>query len=411
MTAVGADSVILEPPAIEKPVEKTVPRYGTKILTRTDEFESVSSWWKARQYRRESDYDYFTTYLLTRPNLIGPHMVVATRDGEPSAMMAAYITSAPLPVYIGFIRFGQFSLRTLIIPYGGFVGDIDHDTMSVFLSEIKKLLSNGSIDMVHAAFIERDSLVERELRRSRMWMFRGYQPEITHQFIDLADTVEGMYEQIQAKKRKWLYQMRALERDYGGEVTFEVFTKLEDVDRLLALAGAVSSKTWKAGSGVDIITSRHRNQYLLWAAQTGRMRGYVLSVKNSPVSFWIGSRFGTTFYLDYCDFDTEYRKYSMGHLTLIKLYEDLIRSTDIRTVDFQADNIAYKKRYGNRSILERHVRLFAPTLRGLVLNLVDSGTTFTTAMGGKVLEKGDIKTKLKRWRKDRQAGQARKKIQ
>jgi hypothetical protein len=319
------------------------------------------------------------------------------------------LSSPPLPVYIGFVRLGQLHPKSLIIPYGGFLGKLDGDSMGAFRDEIRRLFANRIIDMVHASFVERSGIVDTELRDTYPRLFRGYQPDIMHRFIQLADSVEAMYLQIQAKKRKWLYQMRALQRDFNDEVKLEVFTRENEIDRLLELAGEVSSKTWKRGLGVDIIKSRHRNQYLLWAAETGRMRGYVLTIKDRPASFWIGSQFDQTFYLDYCDFDPAFRKYSLGHLTLIRLYEDLIRNTTLRTVDFQADNIAYKKRYGNVTIPERNIRLFSPNLRGAFLNMVDSSTALTTDWGAKFLEKVNFRATMKRWRKERQENRARKK--
>ena len=380
---------------------------GIRILTNPGDLETISPWWKKWQYRRESHYEYFTGYLLTRPGAVGPYVAADIRNGGPKAIMAGYLSASPISLYVGTIRVFHPTVRLLIVPTGGILGEVDERSMRSFAGEIRRLFSAGDIDMVNLYFVEQDSLIECQLFASFRWYSRAhYLLETNHRRIVLPDTVEGMLEQVQAKKRKWLAEWRSLLRNNGNDVRLEVFTG-KDAERCISLAGMASDRSWKRGKGIDAAKS-YRSRYVRWAAEKDRMRGYILYIQGTPAAFWIGSRFGDTFYLDFCDFDPTHRKYSLGHLSLIRVFEDLIRNTDLRIVDFANDDEPYKKLYGNRTTRERTVLLFAPTPKGYMLSFYYTGTAFLQMAMIAMLKNSKVYERMKKWQKTRYENRAMK---
>ena len=109
---------------------------------------------------------------------------------------------------------------------------------------------------------------------------------------------------------------------------------------------------------------------------------YLLYLEGQPAAFWMGPFYGQVFYSDFIGFDPAYSKYSPGTVLQAKVVEDLCARQAVG-IDFGPGDALYKARLGTNCHEEASLYVYAPTLRGLVLNLLRTLTALVdkTAKG------------------------------
>lgn len=121
----------------------------------------------------------------------------------------------------------------------------------------------------------------------------------------------------------------------------------------------------RLGSGFVNDAAHQRRCRLV--AQNGRLRGYVLYVDDRPKAFWCGTLYKGVFHLAWTGYDPEWKQYELGTVVFLKMVEGLCEEK-IREIDFGLGAAFYKERFGDRSSEEASIRIYSPTIRGVVIN-------------------------------------------
>jgi CelD/BcsL family acetyltransferase involved in cellulose biosynthesis len=109
---------------------------------------------------------------------------------------------------------------------------------------------------------------------------------------------------------------------------------------------------------------------MLAAAQKDWLRIFILYLGGKPAAFWKGTLYGGCLRGDHVGYDQAWSKFSPGIFLFLNMIEDL-RKEGVNTVDLGFGDTQLKQYLGNLRCLESQVRIYAPTLRGILLNLLN----------------------------------------
>ena len=118
-----------------------------------------------------------------------------------------------------------------------------------------------------------------------------------------------------------------------------------------------------------------------------------------PCAFWMETLTGT-FGSDYLAYDAELGKYSPG-MFVMKVIEGFCEGNreGVTAVDFATGHAQYKQVLSNQEWWETSLYIFAPTIKGMSLNLVRSLIVGTDQRIKKMLARTNLLQKVKKaWR-------------
>src|SRR5207245_2888650 len=119
-------------------------------------------------------------------------------------------------------------------------------------------------------------------------------------------------------------------------------------------------------------------------------------------AFWIGSVYAGTFHGEFTGYDPSYADYSPGMFLTLRIIEGLCSKDSgesVTEIDFGLGDAQYKQVLGNRQWLDATVYLFAPTFRGMGLNLLRTPLLVIDETSRRVLDQAKILSRTKTvWR-------------
>jgi CelD/BcsL family acetyltransferase involved in cellulose biosynthesis len=136
-------------------------------------------------------------------------------------------------------------------------------------------------------------------------------------------------------------------------------------------------------------------------AEKGWLQGYVLYLAERPCAFWLGDINGNRFGSDYVGYDAEFASHSPGMYLVMKVIEGFCdgHHEGVTEVDFGTGHAQYKQVLSNQEWCETSVYIFAPTFKGMSINLVRSVIVGTDQLIKKTLARTNLLQKVKKaWR-------------
>jgi len=287
--------------------------------------------------------------------------------------------------------------------YGALRGNPSRENCESMVSEILRSLSKGEADVAYLNFLRRESDLCRLATKKPGLLSRDYirisQP---HFAAVLPATVEEFYGGLSPGSR-WQAKskQKKLLKDFAGAVRTRCFRELAELDNMIEDVEQVARKSYQRGLGVGFIDCPDTRERLRLKAERGWLRAYVLYVSERPCAFWIGDINRSTFGSDYLAYDAEFGKYSPGMFLILKVIEGFCDGNrdGVTEVDFATGYAQYKAVLANREWSEVSVYIFAPSFKGISLNIVRS---FIGAID-RALKRALVHTKLlqrikKSWR-------------
>jgi CelD/BcsL family acetyltransferase involved in cellulose biosynthesis len=113
------------------------------------------------------------------------------------------------------------------------------------------------------------------------------------------------------------------------------------------------------------------------AAERGWLRVYILYLEERPAAFWRCTVYGGCLQGDHAGYDPVWRELSPGIFLFLNILEGF-REDDIKSIDFGYGNTQFKRCLGDLRCVESQLRIYAPTLRGILLNLLNTATPCAT---------------------------------
>jgi len=373
-----------------------------RVLRAVSELEEVRGEWESWPGHRDSEIESYSNFVRTNPGTVRPHVQVVYRGGRPDAVLVGRIDQGKIHCKLGYFEMA-FGARIMCFVYGALRGNPSAENCELLVSEILRSLSRGEADVAYLNFLKSGSDLCRLATKKPGLLCRDY-IRVTQQHFALAlpATVEEFYRGLSyVSRQKARQKQRKLLKDFGGNVRIHCFRDVAELEGLIQDTERVAKKSYQRGLGVGFMDSPETRQHLRFMAEKGWLRGYVLYIADRPCAFWMGDVSRTTFGSDYTGYDPQLEKYSPGMYLITKVIEGLCDGNrgGVTEVDFGLGYAQWKEVLSNRAWQEELVYIFAPSLKGISLNLLRTLVAGTDQAIKKVLASANLLQEMKkRWR-------------
>lgn len=341
--------------------------------------------------------------LDTREDVDRPHVVVA-ETAAGGAILAGRIEHTTLAVRLGYLSLYAPRVRALTVAQGGAIGDAA--ALGAALDAAREALRDGDADVLRLRALPVGSAAHRLAKARGTWATRGRTAKPAPRWrLRLPESLDEILA-LHSKKARGneLRSARKLEEAFEGRLSFDVYRDPSDLPTVLRECAEVSEKTYQRALGAGFAPGEEERRLLELAAARGWLRAYVLTAGDEPRAFWIGNVYGGVFYSGPTGYDPALSHLRPGAYLALRMLDDLCRDPNVDEVDWGPGDGGYKRFFSTHGWLEEDVLLFAPTLRGVRLNLTRSALLATAAATRALAERvpalGGVK---RRWR-DRLAG-------
>jgi CelD/BcsL family acetyltransferase involved in cellulose biosynthesis len=134
-------------------------------------------------------------------------------------------------------------------------------------------------------------------------------------------------------------------------------------------AESVACRTYQRGLGVGFVTNRETFERFALEATRDRFRAYFLYFGDKPVAFFLGTLSRNVLYDNFTAYDPDYARYSPGTVLFFHIFERLC-ADGVTALDFGFGDAWYKAQFGNETSQQTTIRIFAPTIGGVGVNLL-----------------------------------------
>ena len=346
---------------------------SVRVLRSLPELEEIRKAWESWPGDRESEMQSYLAFLRSNPRTARPHVVVVYRSGKPDSILVGRIDIGHITCSLGYARL-NLQAKILCFVYGSLRGNPSFENCDLMVTEILRSLSQGEADVAYMNFLEQQSDLYRLARKKPGLFSRDYVCLTQLHFAtSVPSSVEGFYKGLSSGAR-WQAKskQKKLLKRFGGGVKVRCFREAAELETMLQDVEKVAQKSYQRGLGVGFVRSPETVEGLRFTAERGRLRGYVLYLEDRPCAFWLGEINDHTFGSNYLAYDAEFAAFSPGMFLIFKVMEGFCdRGVEgVTVVDFGLGPAQYKEVLANREWTETCVHIFAPTIRGISLNVI-----------------------------------------
>lgn len=356
--------------------------------------------WKAMQWHPETDVDLFLILLKNRQEIIRPHVITIETEGGVSAILVGRIEMLHPRVSLGYATISLPPVRCLVISGAGPLGDHSASNSEMLFDAVWTALREKQAHVAFFHRIDAGSDLLKRINQVKSPFYRDYFPLLNDNWrATLAETYEQFLKKRTSNQRYTLKRYMGRLRDkYGDQVQIRRFTDASDIDTAMGDAETVAQKTYHRGLNAGFADNDETRQRMMLYAREKRLRAIILYLNGTPIAFWNGFVYGSTFYIWTTGFDPEYKELRPGMFLLQHLFMDLCNEK-VTSVDFGSGDADYKRHLSNAHAQEVSLHLFAPNARGLAMNALRTPLMASAQAGRWVLRKSDLLGKVKkRWR-------------
>jgi hypothetical protein len=394
--------MLLQCPAGGKGLGSKQKAEKTEILVArsVQEVEAIRNIWTAWCWNPNADIDFYLQVLHLRPEILRPHVLLLYRDGSPVAMLVGRLVLDQVEARLGYARLFKTQARTLTFIQGGQAGDMSSENSIMLISEIIRSLRKGEADLAEFRFVKTDSPFCQSLIQCPGVLMRDRFPHVqSHWKLELPDKADEIYCRLTGRARKHLRrQAKKMFEESVGDVKIKCFRGYEELNQMFEDVEEVARKTYHRGLGVGFVDNHEMRERMRLEAEKGWLRAYVLYLAHQPAAFWIGSLYDGKFFGSFIGYDDRWGQYSPGTFLMTKILEEFC-SEEIEEVDYGLGDADYKRYFGNCSWDETKIKIFAPTIKGAMLNAIRIPSIFVDRVLKKALERAQLLDRIKRlWR-------------
>jgi len=380
------------------------PGLSVKVLKTFAELEEMRGLWSTWNKHPNSDIDFYSMVLRSGGEVRTPHVMVCYEGGYPQAMLIGRIENSCIELRLGYKSLWHAPVRQLTLIYGGALGNLSAVHCGALMNEVINTLERGQADLAFFNHVDADSeLCVAATKLPRLLSRDNVPARVAHRGMTLPGRVEDVYRRLSPKVRKNIkWQARKLVSDVEGSIDVRTFSQLAELDCMMGAVERVAKKTYQRALGVGFTDDPAMRQRFRLEAESGRLRAHVLYIRGEPAAFWIGSLYRDTLHSDFMGYDPVYSKYSPGMYLIMRVIEGLIAqggNDHPAYIDFGLGDAQYKELLGDRCWRERPVYIFAPTMRGIVVNVCRTLVALTDQTLKQLLNKTHLLQRAKTlWR-------------
>ena len=373
-------------------------------LLTLEELEKIRESWIQIQRHPNSDFDRYKSYIEAKKGNSQPYVLVLFDKENIRSILVGRREPLTFDFGLGYKPMKSIKVSSLTFIHGGHLGDESDQASQMLIDQVLSGLKNGDADVAYFNHYTQESCLfsaitsmPTKLCRDTIFITRK------HWMMTMPGSLEEFLSRMIAKHRYWLKRIKkVLEKEYPGQVKYRMIRSADEVAELCRDAEEVAQKTYQRSLGVGFRNSNDTLDWLNSLAAKNRLRGYLLYVKETPTAFWIGNIHNKSFHLDYTGFDPDYRKHEVGTVLFLEMLNDLCvhDSGQIINIDFGLGDAQYKQRFGDASWTEAAAYIYAPTVRGISLNLFNKSNKVAWKKAEEILDRLKLKQTVKTlWRR------------
>jgi CelD/BcsL family acetyltransferase involved in cellulose biosynthesis len=329
--------------------------------------------------------------------------MVVYRSGRPDCILVGWLHQGVVAFKVGSFTLFQSDARILRFVTGGFLGNQSIGNSRFLVREIIRSLRKHEAQAVEFSQLAVNSpLYDLAKREPNVFCREHFTPVQTHRCLTLPASFDEFVRGLSGKRRQEFRRLtRVLERDFPGRVRFQDIRSEHDVEDFACKADEISQKTYQRALGVGFVNNLETRELLRAAAQKAMLRACLLYIGERPVAFASGILSNKTLYGTFMGYDPEFKKYSPGMQTLMRLIEEMFEpsGSPVR-IDAGCGDPPYKRVFFDLSWEEGPVWIFAPSGRGLRLHALKLSSTLLHTFVMRLLAKSEYLRKVKRmWRR------------
>jgi hypothetical protein len=329
--------------------------------------DEVRAYWEQWQTHVNSDLAQFELLCRLRPEIVLPCVLVVERDSVPQALVATRLERVRVAPSIGYLQLARVPARVLAVIHEGVLGQLDAASAAEVVQHLWALLAAGEADAIDFHYLPEDSVLLRALHQQGPRGFCEKTPRWSTHRQMLLPTQGGLMETLRGKHRTHLRKReKELEQAFAGRIVWRWLVHFDDIPALCAKLEKVAAITYQRGLGAGFFDNEEfRRRFELFASRS-QLRVQFLEIDGHARAFWFGFVYRDGFHSSEPGYDPALREYEVGTLMFVRMVDELARE-GVRQLDFGLGDAYYKERFGHRTWRETSVRLFAPTLKGVVL--------------------------------------------
>lgn len=375
----------------------------TRIIRTLYGIEEIRPIWKRLSNHPNCDIDFFLMNLQSETGGPRPHIIILYREEQPVCMLVGRITTRHLEFGLGYKTLFRPEARVIGFVYAGLLGNVDQEASRRLVKEVLSSLREGEADAAFFMLLKRESsffnhIIQVACPVSRG---RGISSQIRRVMV-LPKSVPEFHRSLSAKVRKnQKWQAKKFVSEHSGDVSVNCITSVADLGVAIKDIEAIAAKGYQRTLRVGFVDDAAMRKRLLFEAERGWLRAYLLYASGSPCAYWIGTVYGEVFHSDYMGYDPEFAKYSPGMFLIMRVIENFCDCNNggIREINFGHGDAQYKELLGNCEWQESSVYLFSPNVRGTYLAALRGVTAVIDSGIRKTLSKAGLAAKVKRlWR-------------
>jgi len=344
------------------------------------ELEELRANWESWPGTRDSDLDFFSGRVRSRGSRCEPHVVVLTRNARPEGILIGLCERRRVPYRLGYFTICEPEVNVLEFVYGGLRGNASEETCAALVRHVIRSLDQGYADLAFWEPLDVESPLCRCALQLPRFVSRDYSRCTKgHWLMNFPKGLDDLLMSLSRSQRSKL--RRKYKKVFGGllgKAQVRSFRSHADLELAISDMEKIASRTDKRLLfGLGFYDTPQIREQLAVAAEKGWLRIYILYVDEKPAAFWRGTVYERCLQADDVGHDPVWSKFSPGICLFLNILEDL-REEDIKIVDFCFGDTQFKQCFGGLRRIESRVHIYAPTLRGLQLNLLGTATQCAT---------------------------------
>jgi hypothetical protein len=352
-----------------------------RTICNLHELEALRAIWKSWPGTRDSDLDFFSGVVGSRGRGCRPHVIVLTRNARPDAMLIGRRERRKLPFRMGRFTICEPEVHVLEFVSGGLRGNASEENCAAFVRQVMRSLDEGDADMALWEHVDVQSplynyalqwphfaLRDHFPRIDDHWWLKNFPKDLNAFFMSLSHNSRSVL------RRKY----KNVQNRFAGKVQIRCFRSPADLEQAIAEMEEIASKTDRRRVfGLGFFNTPQIREQMVVAAEKGWLRIYILYLEEKPAAFWRGTVYGRCLQGDNVGYDPVWREFSPGIFLFLNILEGL-REDDINSVELGYGNTQFNQRLGDLRSVESRLHIYAPTLRGILLNLLNTAIPCAT---------------------------------
>jgi hypothetical protein len=375
-----------------------------RIAENSDEIEAIRPAWEYLQSREpfsliDTDIDRYLSIIESMEGKAQPYVIVLSYEGKPSVMVIARIQILEHVIKVGYKTLFKPKLKTLVVVYGGILGQPDSDICTFIMQILIKLLRSREVNMIYFSYLKKDSHIYELSRKMPSVFTRNYFPVVDlHWQTSISNTTEEFGWILSKKRKREIYRcIRNLESKCSGPLNVMCYHQKDNIQEFLKIASQISDLTYQKGMGQGLNENSFMLKLLNQAQDKQWLRAYVLFAGIEPVAFEYGCVYRDLYFAEQAGFNPAYSAYSPGTILQLKIFEHLGQVDGVTKYDFGFGDAVYKRRFGNYSWSEVSAYIFAPYFYPIIINMLDSSIKAISFVLSNIIHKLGFTEKIKKW--------------